>query len=272
MPLDESAAAKRLPALVEWLKRAANECKAMFPGVKYSDDDDFAFMALCFFGKQLDHAESLLRLVPLKDSVLIARCMVEGLCQLLWAAGDMKIRPVRWRAFAAVHDFRRLHRSPAVGWTPSAEDLQTLQDALRESEDLILSKKAKALRTRGQPLPSDPYHRDWRAGETITDIIRSVGDPQILDFAYGPYSSWAHWSPESFGDRLEGHEAGITYRSPVSHLHASFATAVATPCLLQTAHLLGSHLELPQVAAIEQLRDHFAEWYNSLKSSPNGEA
>jgi hypothetical protein len=54
--------------------------------VRFSDDDHFAFMTLCFASRQIEHANSILRLNPHRDCTLVARCMAEGLIQLFWAA------------------------------------------------------------------------------------------------------------------------------------------------------------------------------------------
>src|SRR5690554_2699161 len=55
---------------------------------EYRDDAHFDLMVLVFFSKQSENLESLLALTeshPSRDTALVARSMLEGLAQLLWA-------------------------------------------------------------------------------------------------------------------------------------------------------------------------------------------
>ena len=92
MPIDEETAERRLPQLLLWFAKIRAAVEPEVGAVKLRGGDDFGFMSLCFLSKQIDHAYSLERLSPLKDTVLVSRCMFEGLSQLIWAAQDMKNR------------------------------------------------------------------------------------------------------------------------------------------------------------------------------------
>lgn len=65
--------------------------------VRFQDDDALAFMAVCFLSKQVGHAQSVLLLGESTDVVLIVRAMLEGACQLRWAALEPALRAQRWR-------------------------------------------------------------------------------------------------------------------------------------------------------------------------------
>lgn len=99
MKLAEQRAEQALPELRDWLNRLLALTDEMAYGVKYSDEDHLSFMALCFLGKQVDHARSVILLIPSRDAVLVARSMIEGLVQLLWAESHPDVLPLKWREF-----------------------------------------------------------------------------------------------------------------------------------------------------------------------------
>jgi len=271
VPIDEATARTRLPDLLSWLERIRTALEPELGAVKYRSDDDFAFMALCFLSKQIDHAYSLPRLSPLKDTALVSRCMFEGLVQLLWAAHEKSDRPARWRAFAVVEDWRTLPRRRSEGFEPTPEMMERLNEALQEVEPLVLTAKAKEAKRRGDSLPADPYHKNWRAGTTLTTICDAVDAADLRDNFYSPYSGWAHWSPATIGDRLSKTERGVQYGPPQSYAFAASAVALAIPCLLQTAYLAFAHLDLPGTALVEALRDEFEAWHAAQKGHERGE-
>lgn len=271
MPIDEATGRTRLPGLVSWLERIRTVIEPELEAVRYGTTDDFAFMALCFLHKQIDHTVSLARLGPLKDTVIIARSMFEGLAQLLWAAQEISTRPARWRAFAVVESWRGLPRLRAGGFEPTPEMMKQLNEALQEIEPLVLTAKAKEAKHRGLPLPADPYHRNWRAGTTLTDICDEVEAADLRDNFYSRYSSWAHWSADAFEDRLSGTERGVQYGPPESFAFAASAAALAIQCLLQAAHLAFSHLRLPCQTTVERLRNEFEAWHSAQKRHEPGQ-
>ena len=68
--------------------------KRLQQGCRYSEGDHLAFMTLCFLSKQLDHAKSVRILVRSTDAILVYRSIIEGLCQLAWAAWKPQERPL----------------------------------------------------------------------------------------------------------------------------------------------------------------------------------
>ena len=57
------------------------------------------FMLASFAIKQSEHAKSRLKLGSSPDTMLIARTMIEGLSQMLWAAKRPRQRPLLWLTF-----------------------------------------------------------------------------------------------------------------------------------------------------------------------------
>src|ERR1022692_1272543 len=57
------------------------------------------FMLASFAIKQSEHAKSRLKLGSSPDTMLIARTMIEGLSQMLWAPKRPRQRPLLWLTF-----------------------------------------------------------------------------------------------------------------------------------------------------------------------------
>src|SRR5688572_11319416 len=88
-------AQRDLPRLRQSVKELLALAHEITENVAYSEKDHLAFMALCFLSKQIDHTQSVLALIPSRDVILIARSMIEGLCQLLWAAQEPDRLPLQ---------------------------------------------------------------------------------------------------------------------------------------------------------------------------------
>ena len=73
------------------------------------------FMLASFAIKQSEHAKSRLKLGSSPDTMLIARTMIEGLSQMLWAAKRPRQRPLLWLTFVFVHDWRMIQEHRGKG-------------------------------------------------------------------------------------------------------------------------------------------------------------
>lgn len=143
MKLAEQRAEQALPELRDWLYRLLALTDEMAYGVKYSDEDHLSFMALCFLGKQVDHARSVILLIPSRDAVLVARSMIEGLVKLLWAESHPDVLTLKWRAFSYVHDWRVLREKARKGEAVDEDRRTSIEEALREFGEQFLKKKDK---------------------------------------------------------------------------------------------------------------------------------
>lgn len=271
MPVNTAEALRLLPDLAGWLEKIRRSSRSGLSGVQVSEDDHFAVMALCFQGKQVEHSLALEALVPRKDSILIARTMVEGMCQLLWAARDMPERAQRWREFALVEDFREWKRRLKKGQAPSPEKEKELDQRLAEASPLLLKKQNKPVQ--GQTRASaDPFHPNWRAGRSIADIFKEVEGDDLHEFLYGPYSSWAHWGPSAFSDRFRRSEGRIGYDfSEGSPVFAAQAMVVGFQALYQTTFVAALHLGLGYAREVEAIRDRFVKWHKGWAFPPQSD-
>ena len=185
------------------------------PTVRGGAGRELHLMLLAYAGKQLEHARAVLRLDDLPDSMLIARSMLEGWAQIIFARQDRSARPARWLAFFHVADFRTLHARRAAGHPMSPEQEALILERVRVYGEQFLTRKARRARASGSPLPPDPYSWGWY-DETEREVFEAAGAESAFRGAYGYYSEWHHWRPGAFGRMLtiEGDVISMTPRSP----------------------------------------------------------
>jgi hypothetical protein len=252
----------RIPGLCLWLNKLLALANETIDNATYCEDDHLAFMALCFLSKQIDHIRSILALIPSRDVILIARSMIEGLCQLLWAARDPDVLPLRWRTFAWVHDWRIMQAKTEAGESIDPERRAAIQEALRVFGDQFLKGRARVGVGPGEPLPADPYHKVWNAGYQIRQICESVGAEDLYRKLYVPFSDWQHWGPGGLGAAIHRQAGRIVYSS-LRPTDAATALTVGFQCLLQTVEVVDRHLDLGLAAKITDLRDGYINWHET---------
>lgn len=239
MSTGEERALRNIPQLKQALvDLVALSAKAFSPLPSFDHEDHLAFMTLSFAVKQNEHARSVLLLDQSVDAILITRSMFEGMSQLLWAVQEPDVRPLRWRSFGFVLDWRRIRKRLVAGEAVPEDQRTAIDEGLREHGKDFLSEKALKAQANGRPLPDDPYTKNWY-GETEKEIFSAVGADRIYDEVYGLFSEWHHWRLGAFGHLLKLDEEQETF--VFSTRHPSFtamALAGAFQCLWQTMSLL----------------------------------
>jgi hypothetical protein len=186
----EDRAGRDLPSLQGNLHALIALSEAAFP-VNIGRRSHLQFMLASFAIKQHEHAKSVLKLGMSLDTTLIARSMLEGLSQLLWAMKQPGRRPLMWRAFGCVVDWRLLQHQRAEGYAIDSRVERDIRARLRRYDHWFLTKTAREARMVGHALPVDPYVRNWYS-ERETEIFRDVEGDKLLEYAYGPFSEWHH--------------------------------------------------------------------------------
>jgi len=243
MTTGEQRALRGIPQLKRHLEDlAALSAKAFSPLPGFDPENHLAFMALTFAVKQNEHARSVLELDQSVDAILITRSMFEGLSQLLWAGQAPQERPLRWRSFPFVLDWRRMRKQLAAAEAVPEERQRAIAEGLKEHGKYFLTPKALEAQAKGLPLPDDPYTRNWY-GEKEKEIFSAVGADRIYDEIYGLFSEWHHWRPGAFGYLLQFDQERTTF--VISTRNPSFtamALAGAFQCLWQTMSFLENTL------------------------------
>lgn len=235
----------------------------------------FSFMVVFFLWKQTDHADAILRLGTHRDTELIARSMIEGLCQLKWAAQDPDVRGDRWRRFAWVHDWRLLQKRLQASLPVSADERRRIELGVEQYGKDFKTRKARAKVAKGATPPADPYVAHW-AGAAVAELCAAVGGTPLYDWPYAHFSDWHHWSPGAIltATRRETNRLSFTQPEPQD----AFPTyVVAFQCLFETVELANKRLDLgigEQLAAMLQayLRDLAPAGAEATRSAQESDA
>ena len=206
--------------------------------IQFDQNNHLLFLALLFTTKQTEHARSVLTLGESPDAALITRSMLEGLNQLLWAAQEPDDRPLRWRAFAYVRDWRMMKAQEAAGEIVPADRKKQIQEGLQQFGNLFLSRQAQEAKSKGLPLPDDPYVKNWYQ-EREKEIFSAVGGEVAYKELYGPASEWHHWRVGGLGSMLKFDEQTQTFTWTINNREITAgALATAFLCLWQTLSTL----------------------------------
>jgi len=228
--------------------------KAFDSQIKIPTRSHLRFVLVSFAVKQIEHSHSLLKLESSVDTVLIARSMLEGLAQLLWVMKRSRRRPLMWRAFVYVLDWRLLQKQRLEGLHIDPVVARHNRRGIRQYGKWFLTKKARVALASGKPLPPDPYTKNWY-GETEADIFRDVGGAALLEAAYAPFSEWHHWRPGAFGRLLSFDKGTSTFTMTTSEpSQLAEALAVGFQCLWETMQLFNKRHRLGIGRELQQLK------------------
>ena len=258
-------AQRDIPNLQQWANSLLDLVKELMQGVTYLEDDHFGFMSLSFVSKQKTHMKSILALTTSRDSGLVARTMLEGMCQLLWAALDPATRALKWRAFAWILDWRLMQAQIRAGEPIDNSKCEIIGEALQRYGDLFLTSKARKARQHHSPLPTDPYFDTW-TGYSFRKITEDVGGEELYLKLYKYFSNWHHWSPGGLANAINRERDRILYSS-VSASDTATALAVGFQCLLQTLEVADKHLQLGGSTKIAELRNDYIAWHQLQRNS-----
>jgi len=261
----EQKAQQYLPGLRRWVNDLLALTDEIMQRVPYSEDDHFGFMALCFIGKQVDHMKSILMLDESPDVALIARSMIEGLCQLLWTTKDPGTRGLQWRAYSYIHDWRVMQEKIEAGEPVDKESRARIKKGLRLYGDQFLKPEARKKRDKGEPLSKDPYRKGWTEHQ-VRQICEEVKGELLYLHLYRPFSDYHHWNPSGLGVAIKRQQNRVIYSSGSPQVTAT-ALAIAFHCLLQTVEVVDKHLKLGVTGRVAELGDGFIAWYEAQHSS-----
>ena len=252
--------------LKDWTTRLFEVADRTLAAVELKEDDHLGFMATLFLRKQVEHLRSIHALLPRKDVVLVARSMVEGLCQLLWAQQKPE-RAWRWRAFAYVHDWRLQNLRARQGIRPDPARRDKIEDALRELGDSFLTKKAKRAKDSGCDLPEDPYQKHWRVDFNLLEFCKEHDVERLYTEAYDPFSDWHHWGVDGLGAAIQRVEGQIVYK-PDSLNDCAVSLTAAFQCLFQTVQVADKWFHLGMGKELMDLRAGFLEYHRTAPQEP----
>ncbi len=239
-------AGEDLPKLLEFAERLSEDVASMQRSVPLdSDSPEFSlcFMAACFVSREVDHLRgvaSLARLGLDSEALILARSMLEGMVQLLWAAQSPEERPSTWHKYVFVEDWRVTQR-----WVPpfsqqEEDDRALLEERVRLEAGGFLTRKARRARDAGGELPPDPYQPRWHGGNTIKDLFEQTSADELWPL-YRSASESVHWTMRGLGSSVVRNDTKLTYQSEDSN-KAATALASGIQAVLQISQILSGCL------------------------------
>lgn len=249
---------REVPFFQEQVKKLIILAGSAARNVPIREDDDLGFMAIHFLYKQMQHAESVLLLIPRRDAGLIARTMLDGLYQLLWTTHLPGDRARRWRSFSAIHDWRLIQRRLREGIPVDPADM-------RKTEARIKAFGSEHRLKKPRPNSTDPYHRTWHGGVKLSDIADVLGR-ELYDGSYSELSDWEHWGVSGIGESITLENGRATVSSNSERV-TGLALLTAFQCLLQTLEVADVHLSLKTTDAIQTFSKEFRQTVDSFRQS-----
>src|SRR5688572_24226970 len=113
----DRSAEQELPVLEDFanrLLRAESSIELCLKTRQFSYDDHFSFLLIVHLRKQSENLKSIVKLLPSRDTTLIARSMLEGASQLAWITiAATQEGALLCRQFGAVECWREIKENDA---------------------------------------------------------------------------------------------------------------------------------------------------------------
>ena len=244
----------RVPILKNYSQRLIDLSAEILTQLHTPNEDHLGVMSICFLSKQFDHLNAIMLLGTHRDSELVARSMLEGLAQFIWAVNGGQERARRWRDFGHIHNLRQLRNNPSLT-TPDSVFKERVENNVQAFGNTFYSKNALNSEKRGIMLPGDPFAIDWTC-MSVKELFGQVESDGTLYRYYMRFAEWHHWAFAGFARALDITGSSINYK-PKSKVSAAQALAAGFQCLFQTCELVSQHFQLSFGPRLEDLKAEY---------------
>ncbi len=210
------------------------------PSKACDKDDHYCYMAVHFLGRQRSHVQSVLKLIPSRDVMLITRSMIEGWAYLKWTNKN-KDKAKDWRFFAYVYDLI---------------ESQKYDDKERQGEfKKILTQPEFSHFFKDKQKKNS--HHTWRLGISITKVLDEIAttytkegkndkanSAEIKKLIYQINSEWHHWGVKGIFSALSfsDDQPSVSSFKPLSKLEQLEQLDLCINIFIQTFVLTSEYL------------------------------
>jgi hypothetical protein len=193
--------------------------------------------------------------------------MIEGLCQLKWAAQDPDERADRWRRFTWVYDWRLLQKKVRAGVPVSATLRKRIEEGVaKHAADFLKNKEKRSGRPPGpNASTADPYVAHW-SRMSVDALCSAAQTRPLYEWAYAQFSDWHHWSPGGFVRATRRSGNRITFTEP-NERDALPTYVVAFQCLFETLDVANKVFDLGLDTELKQSRDAYLQDLDPARSA-----
>lgn len=249
---------KNINILISHNKRLQESAISIIKSKPPLDNSDFKEMYLHFLSKQITHMDSILLLKDSRDSLLIARSMLEGLVLLMWTAGESKERAKLWKSYAYVVDYKTIKRKGKEN--VDAAKVKSTNDGFKNYKDLRfkISEEFENIEKTERN-----YKWVWHPC-SLRGLFKKVGGRLLYDVPYKYMSNWHHWNLAGLAEAFTRGENENIIFSPFSEKAFKISLLTAFQSLYEILKLGEKYFNF---GLSEELKKVYESYVNFMKQS-----
>ncbi len=267
---DSAKALQDIPRLIQFADKLIKLADATTRQANFGENDHLALMSLCFVCKQIEHLKSIIILSEsrqYRDAGLIARSMIEGLCILLWAARKPQERPLQWKSYAWVEDYKLMLKKEKAGEKIDPATKARIKEQLPIYGAYFLKNKKNQINS--LHLSSDLYRNKW-IDQSVYEVCKEVEGDLLYEAIYRETSQWIHWTIRGMSSAIRRNDSTFRYINTSEDMGAT-ALASGFQSLFQSAKLLNGHMKLGFDNKLENIREEYADFHKKNQMSENNQ-
>ena len=266
MNTDSTKAIQDIPNLIQFVDKLVKLTDAITQQAEFDEMDHLGLMSLCFVCKQNEHLRSIRILVEsgqYRDAGLIARSMIEGLCILIWAARKPQERPLQWKSYVWVEDYRLMQKKEKAGEKIDPATKSRITEQLSKYGAYFLKNKNNKINDLHSS--DDPYRKKWMV-QNVRDVCKEVEGDKLYEIIYRETSQWIHWTIKGISSAIRRDDSIFRYTNTSEDIGAT-ALASGFQSLFESAKLCNDHMKLGFDNKLNNIREEYAEFHSKNSES-----
>jgi Family of unknown function (DUF5677) len=169
-----------------------------FPQLSAEPRNALQYVLLVFFRRFMESMKTVYDHSDLRDNLLIARSVLEGIALLKWILRDPTQKEKRARDYMGIQRIElqlRVQRMKDDGFNWSQSQIDGMKAEISKlSNELIPPEELQNFLVFDEPLRHKKF-LERLTGGTIKDLILAAGHKDVYDKTYSMLSGYHHWNP-----------------------------------------------------------------------------